>query len=38
MLHAIVNQVVHPPGVDENVIYVCLYGPPDVIPKDVLHT
>jgi hypothetical protein len=34
----IVNQVVRLPDLDDNVIYVCLYGLPDVVPENVLHT
>jgi hypothetical protein len=34
----IVNQVVRLPGLDDNVIYVCLHGLPDVVPENVLHT
>jgi hypothetical protein len=33
-----VNQVVHLPGLHDYIVYVCLNGPPDVIPENVLHT
>jgi hypothetical protein len=34
----IVNQLVRLPGLDDDVIYVCLYSSPDVVPENVLHT
>jgi hypothetical protein len=34
----IINQVVHLPGFDNDVIYVSLYGPLNVVPENVLHT
>jgi hypothetical protein len=34
----IVNQVVRLPGFDDDVIYVGLYGSPDVVLENVLHT
>jgi hypothetical protein len=33
-----VNQVVRLPGLHDYIVYVCLNGPPDVIPENVLHT
>jgi hypothetical protein len=34
----IVNQVICLPVFNDNVICVCLHGPPDVISENVLHT
>jgi hypothetical protein len=34
----IVNQAIRLPSFDDDVIYVCLHGPPDVVPENVLHT
>jgi hypothetical protein len=34
----VANQAVRLPGFHDYIVYVCLNGPPDVIPENVLHT
>jgi hypothetical protein len=34
----IINQVVRLPSPNDNVFYICLHGPPDVILENMLHT
>jgi hypothetical protein len=34
----VANQVIRLPGFHDYIVYVCLNGPADVIPENVLHT